>query len=101
MLVKNYSAEDSIKKWAFAFDVAAIAIMILSFLAAFIVLCINAEYLWWISLIVLGGGGILGLTLMFAFHMTWGFAEIIGNTKRTNNESAPVNVPANDELPDL
>ena len=100
---KNYSSEVSLKKWANAFFITATVVLVLSILAAFVIFCIDFEEFWWISLIIGGSGALLFASLSFSGHLTWGFAEIIGNTRKTAvasgmETSAPV---VNDELPEL
>jgi cytochrome c biogenesis protein CcdA len=89
--------------WANAFFITASIVLVLSILAAFILLCIKAEYLWWIALIIVASGALVYLGLAFTGHLTWGFSEIIGNTKRISNASGMVTSThvANDELPEL
>ena len=74
--------ENTLKKWSIAFSIIAIVLAALSTLAAFIVFCIDVEYNWWIALIIFGGGFVLAIPLIFSSHLTWGFAEIVSNTKR-------------------
>ena len=100
MFEKNYSAENAIRNWAKAFMYIAIGVAILSFIAALIVLYVNARFLWWISLIILGGGFALTIPLVFIAHMSWGFAEIIKNTQNSAKSINDTN-PIVDVLPEL
>ena len=82
MLGQNYHSEKAIKQIARILMVAGIVIVSLAFLAMFIILAVNARYLWWVSLIVLGGG-LLNLFVSFVFaNFIWGFGEIVGNSHR-------------------
>ena len=98
---KEFDSESSLKKWAVFFKAFGICLMGLSFPAALIVLCIDAEWLWWISLIILGGGGLILLTTSFTSALIWGFADIVGNTKRAAYGTALPAEQNNDELPEL
>ena len=95
------NVEEKLKKWAVAFIIIASVLVALSFLAALIILGINARYLWWISLIVLGGGFLLTIPLVFSAHVTWGFAEIVENTKKSAKGAFFKSSIADDDLPDL
>ena len=102
MFDKNFNAEKSIKKWAGAILIAGKVLMGLSALAAFIVLCIDAEFLWWVSLIILGGGGIMLISAMFSATMIWGFGDVVGNTKRISTGTVTeVEQDEDIELPEL
>ena len=82
MLGQNYHSEKAIKQIARILLVAGIVIASLAFLATFIILVVNARYLWWVSLIVLGGG-LLNLVVSYVFaNFIWGFGEIVGNSDR-------------------
>lgn len=102
MFDKNFNAEKSIKKWANGINITGSVIMILSFIAAIVLLCVNIEYLWWISLIVLGGGGLVLLGTAFSSTMIWGYGDIVGRMKSmSNNTEDPVEADTSDELPEL
>ena len=76
--------------------------MYASGLAAFIVLCCDFEYLWWVSLIILGGGGLILLSTLFTSAMIWGFGEVVGDIRRISTRTV-TEIPQNDdvELPEL
>ena len=69
MFNTNYTAEEAIKGWAKFFYYCAIALPILSAITFFIFLGIDAEDLWWIGLIVFGGGLVMALPLIFTAHI--------------------------------
>ena len=82
MFNKNYRSEKTIKTIANAVLISGFVIAALAVLAMFILLGISAEYLWWVSLIVLGGG-LFCLLMSYVFaNLIWGFGEIVGNTGR-------------------
>ena len=82
MLGQNYHSEKAIKQIARIVYIAGIIIACLAVFAAFIMLCVEAEYLWWISLIVIGGG-IINFIASYVFaNFIWGFGEIVGNSHR-------------------
>lgn len=97
----NYNPETSLKNWARALRVAGICFTALSFLAALIVLIIDAEYLWWLSLVILGGGGLVLAAIWVSTAMLWAFGDMVGNTKRMACGSAHPVVKNNDVLPEL
>ena len=102
MFDKNFNAEAAIKKWAEVILGIGKIFMGLCGLAAFIVLCVNAEYLWWVALTILGGGALTLLTTSFSSVMIWGFGDIVGNTKRNANESTSKTTKNDEfELPEL
>ena len=82
MFDQNYHSEKAIKKIARVTMSAGFILLGLAALAAFIILAINARYLWWISLIVLGGGLISLLASYIGANLLWGFGEIVGNSNR-------------------
>ena len=84
MFEENYSASSFIKKLAKIIYYASFVIAALSVFAAIIILCINAEYMWMLSLslISISGAGIL--VALITANLIWGFAEIIDNTKAVN-----------------
>ena len=101
MFDKNFNAEKSIKKWAEAILIAGKVLMGLSALAAFIVLCIDVD-LGGVSLIILGGGGIMLISTMFSATMIWGFGDVVGNTKRISTGTVTeVEQDEDIELPEL
>ena len=73
----------------------------LAALAALIVAGIDFEELWWLSLIILGGAGIIGVSLLLTSDLLYGFGEIVGNTKRMSGESSATGEEAGDVLPEL
>ena len=101
MFQNGYNSEKAIKKWAVILRAVIFILLGLSFLAAIIVAAIDFEYLWWISLIILGGAGIIGASLLFASDIVYGFAEIVGSTKRMSGESSASIEEVGDTLPEL
>ena len=82
MFNKNYRSEKAIKTIANGVLLFGLGIATLALLAMLILLCISAKHLWWISLIVLGGG-LYSLLMSYVFaNFIWGFGEIVGNTER-------------------
>ena len=99
MLDNNFNAEESIKKWAGVIRALGIALMCLCGFAAFIVLCANARYLWWVSLIILGVGGLTLLSTSFSWVLIWGFGDLVGNTKKISTGTiASAQKESDDEL---
>ena len=101
MFGRHFDAELSIKKWAGLIRGIGFIFMGLCFLAAIIVLGADAEYLWWVSLIILGGGGLTLLGTTFTAVLIWGFGDVVGNTKRMATGTATQTVTMNEELPEL
>ena len=98
----DYNCEQTIKKWAKAFYVIGIVLISLSILVGIILMC-KSEYLLTIGLIVAAGGITSGICAIFGAHITWGFGDIVGNTKKiangtTSNTTAPA---TEDELPEI
>ena len=102
MFEANYSAEKSIKMWAKFFYYVAIALPILAMLTFFVFLCVDAEDLWWIGLIVVGGSLISAIAIIFSSHIIWGFSEIIsGVRKMSRGISAETEQTNESDLPEL
>ena len=101
MFEKNFNAERSLKKWATILRVSGFCLMGICFLAALIVLCIDADWLWWISLTILGGGGLILLVTALFSSLIWGFGDVVGNTRRMTSGTALLTEKNNDKLPDL
>ena len=102
MLDNNFNAEESIKKWAQIIRIIGIVFMCLCGFIAFIVLCASAGYLWWISLIILGIGGLTLLSTSFYWVLIWGFGDLVGNaTKISNGIIAPTQKETDKELPEV
>ena len=100
MFDSSYSCEKSIKKWASAFKLIGRILMWASVLAAFIVFCINPSYTWWISLIILGGGILVYVSLLFYATLLWGFGDIVGTNAKKGVAAQSVQNKKID-LPDL
>ena len=107
---KDYSAENAIKKWAYLIHVFAYIWIALCSLAGLIMLCIDAEYFWWMLFAFSAGGVITALPMLAASHFMYGFGEIVGNSKRmaigqnnnTNHAELSTNIAEIDEsLPEL
>ena len=102
MFKKNFNAEHAIKQWANALLIIGKVLMWCSVIAAFIVLCCDAEYLWWVSLIILGGGGLALLSCISSATLLWGFGDVVGNTKRISAGTVTEAMQDEDiELPEL
>ena len=101
MFQNGYNSENAIKKWATILRAVMFILLGVSFLAAFIVAAISFVYLWWISLIILGSAGIISASLLFASDIVYGFAEIVGSTKRMSGESSASIEEVSDALPEL
>ena len=101
MFPENFNAEESIKKWARTILIAGIVFMVLCVLAAIVLLGIEAEDFWWISLIVVVDGLLTLFGASFLSTMVWGFGDVVGNTKRiaSGTTAAERNIEA--ELPEL
>ncbi len=102
MFTNNFNAEHSIKKWAAIIQTGGNVFLVLCILAAFIILCVDAEYLWWISLIVLGDGVLTFFAARFYSTMIWGFGDVVGNTKKlAGGTAAPIDQYDETVLPEL
>ena len=102
MFKEDYCAEKSIKRIASIILLSAKVLIVLSFIAAFIILCIDAEYLWWISLIVVGGGLVLYYPTYTFAVLIWGFGDVVGNSKRmASSEVNESTKPSDTALPEL
>ena len=102
MFEVNYTAKKAIKVWAKAFYYTAIALPILSLIVFLILLCVDAEYLWWIGLTIFAGSLISALTLIFFAHIVWGYGEIVnGVGKMSLGTTAEIEETDEAELPEL
>lgn len=102
MFPKNFNAEESIKKWASIILYAGLIFLGVCVLVGFVLLCIEAEDFWWISLILLGGGLLTLFTACFLSVMVWGFGDVVGNTKRiASGTTAQAEQSDEVELPEL
>lgn len=99
MFDKKFDSEKSIKKWANGFAVAGVVLFIACSITAFILFCVE-RWLWWVALTIFGSGAVTALCIRLSAILMWGFADIIGNTRRTSNGEVTPEV-ADDELPDL
>ena len=98
----NYTAQKAIKVWAKVFYYAAIILPVLALLTFFVLLCVDAEYLWWIGLIVVGGSLIVAVSLLFFAHMIWGYGEIVsGVIKMSIGTRSGIEQADAFELPEL
>ena len=100
MFEKNFNAEVSIKKWANIFRSLGYVFMALCGIAAIVVLCCDAD-LWWVSLVILGGGGLTLLATSLSSVMIWGFGEVVGNSKKMVSGSNDVPESIEAKLPEL
>ena len=102
MFSKNFNAETSIKKWASTIRTVGGIFMGLCVLAALIVLCIDFEYLWWLSLILIAVGGITILGTSLSSVLIWGFGDLVGSAKKAANSATDSIITATEEaLPEL
>ena len=102
MFESNFvKCENSLKRWAKFFMIAACALMVLCILAALILLALDAEELWIVAISLAGGGILLALSLVFVAHLTWGFAEIVENTKKIAKGEQSTEATPDDVLPEL
>ena len=102
MFKANYTAEKGIKVWAKVFFYVAITLPILALLAFIVLLCVDAEELWWIGLIVLGGSLISALSLIFFAHIVWGYGEIVNGVRNMSlGTTAEIEEADEAELPEL
>ena len=102
MFDNTYTAVPAIRKFAKIISIAAIVFLGLSIIAALIILGIDADDLWFVSLIVLGSNLVITVPLIFFSHMTWGFSEIIENTKKiADGGSKAPEKPVEEALPEL
>jgi cation diffusion facilitator family transporter len=69
-------------------------------LIAIIILAVE-EYLWFVSLIVLGSAGIILICAFFSVAMILGFADIVENTAKMAGEKAAFVADESEELPEL
>ena len=91
---------DIIRGWAKALRIGALILLGLSFWAAIIILAVE-EYLWFVSLIVLGSAGIILFCAFYSAAMTLGFADIVENTAKMAGEKAVFVADESEELPEL
>ena len=92
---------DIIRGWAKAFRIGALILFGLSLLAAIIILAVE-EYLWFVSLIVLGSAGIILICAFFSATMILGFADIVENTAKMAGEQVAFDEAVeSEELPEL
>ena len=76
------TTEQRIVTWASLIGILGVIWIVLCVIASIVLLCIDAEYYWWIALITLFGGGILSLPIFMSADLILGFSEIVGNTKK-------------------
>ena len=102
MFKGNYTAQKAIKIWAKVFYYTAIALPILSLITFLILLCVDAEYLWWIGLTIFAGSLITALSLMFFAHIVWGYGEIVGGMRKMSlGTRSEIEQADPSELPEL
>ena len=101
MFYSDYNPELAIKKWAKVLVILTYVLAGVCVLGAFIILCINPERLWWISLSVLVGACLFLVPAVISSHVLWGFAEIIENTKKIAKGTCATDTKTEDVLPDL
>ena len=102
MFEVNYTAKKAIKAWAKVFYYTAIALPILSLITFLILLCVDAEYLWWIGLTIFAGSLITALSLMFFAHIVWGYGEIVNGVRKMSlGTGSEIEQADASELPEL
>ena len=106
---KDYNSEKSLKKiasWILLCAVLTIVLAIVAGLVVGIVLCAEDDDLIGagIATMFLGGpiaAAILATPIVIVAHMMWGFAELIGNSKRISDQSSGEQKKFDDILPEL
>lgn len=99
--VKVKTPGEVIKGWANAIRSIALIFMVLSVLAAFIVFVASEVELWFVSLSILGGAGLILLFAGFTAALTWGFGDLVDNTaKIANARTTPVVMTEESEHPE-
>lgn len=101
MFESNYKAEKAIKKWAKFVRAYSIAIMVCAGLAAFILLCIEADELWLFSIISLVGGAFSGIPGLIISELMWGFSEVVDNSNKIAGGATQQVEISESELPEL
>ena len=76
---KSY-AKHRIERWAKVIQIIAGVFLLLTIAAGIIILALDEDF-WWISLIIVGAGGLSMIPLLITVDLFMGFAEIIGNTQ--------------------
>ena len=101
----SFQCENAIKKMANAMVMGALIFMGLAALASLIVFSIEPDDMWWIALIVAGGGALVGFSVIASSRFVWGYGDIIGNTARIASapavEAAVDTAVQKEELPEL
>ena len=97
---QNKTTEMKIASWANIMRGLAIILISLSIFVGIVLLGINAEDLWWITLSIIIGGCILSLPVFMSADLVTGFAEIVANTKKIANGNAG-EATENEALPEL
>lgn len=82
MFRSSYECEKAIKIWANVIRGIAIAFMAICVFAAFVILCSDPEYLWWLALIIFFVGAITFVSSIFMIQFIWGFGDMVGNIRR-------------------
>ena len=98
---KKLNSENLIKNWATCIDILGKAILGLSLIAAIVLLCCDLEDLWWIALIVIGGGAVSMAAANFSAVMVWGFGDLVGDVRRISSCENATQVNDVDDLPEL
>ena len=88
MFDENFNAEKSIKAIASAIRVNSLILLVLSGFLAFILICIDADEFWWISLIIFGGSCLIAITVRIYSILLWAYGDITGNIKKIANSSS-------------
>ena len=100
MFTKNYPAEHMLKTLANILLAVGFVMLGICVLTAFILLIVDADDLWWVSLITVGGGSVLLGAAYIGGMFLWSFGDVVGNTKRIA-EGTKAEAPTDDVLPEL
>ena len=101
MFTENYSAENAIKRLAKIVYGVSLIFAGICLLGALIVIGIDAEYLWWIGLLIIVGGALVVAASLISAIFLWGFAEIIANTKKSASGVSALPDEEDNALPEL
>lgn len=79
---ENFKVDRHIKSWAMVIRVLGFVFMGLCAVVSLILLGINAEWLWGVSLCVLAFGGIVVFSSCFFSVMVYGFGDLVANAQK-------------------
>lgn len=98
----NFNSEKAIKSIAVFIMGLGLVLLGLSIIASLILLCIDAEDYWWISLTVFGSAIAALISTAISATIVWGFGDLCGDVKKIAcNNQIQSSASEEIELPEL